>query len=85
MRAVMDGRSAAELTSTEVADAWGELLNMVGGNLKALLPPPSQVSLPCVRVSPTYVYSEPEVRVLNQVTFACLGHRLRLTVLSRQV
>jgi hypothetical protein len=35
--------------------------------------------------TPTYLYSEPDARVLNQMTFACLGHRLRLTILSRQV
>ena len=32
----------------DVADAWGELVNMIAGNLKALVPPPSQVSLPSV-------------------------------------
>jgi chemotaxis protein CheX len=82
--ALMHGRSAAELTSIEVLDAWGELVNMVAGNLKAILPPPSHLSLPSVRESPTYLYTEPGARVLNQLTFACLGHRLRLSVLSRQ-
>jgi chemotaxis protein CheX len=82
--ATMYGRSAAELTLTEVLDAWGELLNMVGGNLKALLPAPSRLSLPDVRESPTYLYSEPDARVLNQLTFACLGHRVRLTIVTRQ-
>ena len=31
-----------------VCDALGELTNMVAGNLKALLPAPSHLSLPCV-------------------------------------
>ncbi|MGH7499057.1 MAG: chemotaxis protein CheX [Gemmatimonadales bacterium] len=35
----MDRRPAAALTPAEVANFWGELVNMVGGNLKALLPP----------------------------------------------
>jgi chemotaxis protein CheX len=73
-----------ELTPAEVLDTWGELVNMVGGNLKGLLPPPSQLSLPDVRESATYCYSEPETRPLNQVTFACQGHRIRLILLSRQ-
>jgi hypothetical protein len=38
--AIMYGRRAEELTPPEVLDAWGELVNMVGGNLKALLPAP---------------------------------------------
>jgi chemotaxis protein CheX len=42
--AVMHGRGATELTASEVLDAWGELVNMVGGNLKALLPPSSHLS-----------------------------------------
>jgi hypothetical protein len=63
--AQMHGRSAAELTSTEVLDA-------------------SHLSLPHVRETSTYLYSEPDARVLNQMTFACLGHPLRLTILSRQ-
>ncbi len=82
--AVMHGRIATELTSIEVQDAWGELVNMVGGNLKALLPPPSYLSLPTVRETPTYLYAESGTRLLNQLTFACLGHRLRLSILSRQ-
>lgn len=35
-------------TETDVADAVGELVNMVGGNVKSLLPGPSQLSLPLV-------------------------------------
>ena len=80
----MHGRSATDLTSAEVLDAWGELVNMVGGNLKALLPPPSYLSLPHVSESATYLHVEPGARTLNQLTFACRGHRLRLTVLHRQ-
>lgn len=36
-----------ELTTSEQrSDAMGELVNMIGGNLKALLPSPSYLSLP---------------------------------------
>ena len=35
-----------DLDDGEVADALGELVNIIGGNLKCLLPEPSQLSLP---------------------------------------
>lgn len=39
---------ADEMTPLHVHDAVGELGNMIGGNLKALLPPPCFLSLPSV-------------------------------------
>ena len=30
---MMHGREAESLTETEVSDGWGELVNMIGGNL----------------------------------------------------
>jgi chemotaxis protein CheY-P-specific phosphatase CheC len=44
--AVMFGLADHELTREHVLDAIGELTNMAGGNLKALLPGPCQLSLP---------------------------------------
>ena len=63
----MHGREPEALTDAEVRDAWGELVNMVGWNLKALVPPRSRLGLPAV---------------LSDVDFACLGPRVRLTVLQ---
>ncbi len=79
----MHGRVAAALTDDDVRDAWGELVNVVGGNLKALLPSPSQLSLPEVGEASTWGAAEPGTVSLNEVTFACLGERLRLTLLKR--
>ncbi|BEP15088.1 hypothetical protein acdb102_33990 [Acidothermaceae bacterium B102] len=39
------------VTESEVVDALGELTNMIGGNVKSLLPAPSQLSLPMVSPS----------------------------------
>ena len=41
----------------EVRDALGELANMLGGNVKALLPAPSRISLPAVAVGSDYELS----------------------------
>jgi chemotaxis protein CheX len=37
-----------ELEDADVADAVGELVNMIGGNIKSLMPGPSALSLPAV-------------------------------------
>lgn len=39
-----------ELDEASIADALGELANMIGGSVKATLPPPCQLSLPSVTV-----------------------------------
>jgi chemotaxis protein CheX len=38
----------AEVSDEDVADAVGELVNMIGGNVKSLMPGPSALSLPVV-------------------------------------
>jgi chemotaxis protein CheX len=40
--------SEDELADADVADAVGELANMIGGNIKSLLPSPSALTLPLV-------------------------------------
>jgi hypothetical protein len=37
MRGIMHGREPEVLTAAEVQDGWGELVNTVGSNLKALV------------------------------------------------
>jgi chemotaxis protein CheX len=41
------------VTDGDVDDAMGEVANVLGGNLKTLLPPPSSLSLPVVESGPT--------------------------------
>ena len=79
----MLGVDPEALSPQDVADAWGELVNMIAGNLKALVPPPSQVSLPSVVEGSTYTYRIPRAQALNELTFACLGKRIRVTVLEQ--
>ena len=40
--------SDEELTEDEVHDAIGELVNIVGGNVKGIIPAETNLSLPCV-------------------------------------
>lgn len=75
------GKPADTLPPEDVMDAWGELVNQIGGNLKALIAPPTQLSLPDVVVGETFLYRVPRTRSINEMTFACIGGRVRLTVL----
>ena len=73
--------AAASLSALEVQDSWGELGNMVAGNLKALVSKPTVISLPTVMEGSTYTFRVPRASPINELTYACLGHRMRVTVL----
>lgn len=45
---MLDIPSAEDVVDGDVADAVGELVNMIGGNVKSLMPGPSTLSLPAV-------------------------------------
>jgi chemotaxis protein CheX len=53
------------MVDEDVCDAFGELANMIGGNLKALLPPVVQLSMPSVVRGESYA-----MRICHAVT-AC--------------
>jgi chemotaxis protein CheX len=65
-------------------DAFGELTNMVAGNLKALLPAPSVVSVPAVAEGCDLALSVPRSRVVERVAFVVAGeHRLVVGLMAR--
>jgi chemotaxis protein CheX len=68
----------------EVADAFGELANIIGGNLKCLLPEPSQLSLPTVSLGAAHVVTVPGARLLEHVELECNGDRLHIAVWNRR-
>lgn len=75
MFGVEDGTAAPD----EIRDALGELANMAGGNIKSLLPAPSQLGLPTVTdeeraQQPTH--GEP----LRRIAFEVDGKRILLNV-----
>ncbi|MCF6506800.1 chemotaxis protein CheX [Blastococcus sp. MG754426] len=51
-RALLRDTAPAVLDDEDVADAFGEIANVVGGNVKAALPGPSALSLPQVGNAP---------------------------------
>jgi chemotaxis protein CheX len=46
--AALFSMAPGDVTQTELVDAIGEIANMVGGNVKSMLPGPSMLSLPSV-------------------------------------
>jgi chemotaxis protein CheX len=83
--AAMFGSAADEVADDEVVDAIGELTNMVGGNIKSLLPEPSRLSLPAVAQGQKQHLYVPGAEVLNQVALSSEGEHVLITVWSRPI
>jgi chemotaxis protein CheX len=74
------GLAEDELEDSDVADAVGELANVVGGNIKSLLPPPNALSLPVVAWGGAALLAWPDVEdsVLAELSWG--GEPLTVTV-----
>ena len=70
-------------STEEVRDAVGELTNMVAGNVKALLPAPSAISLPTVAFGKQYEISVVGTRTVATVCFTSESHPLVVSVVQR--
>lgn len=68
------------LSSDEVSDALGELTNMVGGNIKGLLPGPSALSLPSVASGESYTLRVPGAEAIARVLLAGPAGPLRVSL-----
>lgn len=79
---VMFSSDPETLGQGEVEDAWGELANMVAGNVKALLPRPCQLSLPAVVQGLDYHVVVPGTRVFAQSFLECQGEPVLVTLLE---
>jgi chemotaxis protein CheX len=52
LTSAMLGMSLDEIATEDVVDAVGELVNIIGGNVKGLMSSPNQLSLPQVVIGP---------------------------------
>ncbi|GAA3801764.1 chemotaxis protein CheX [Nocardioides panacisoli] len=68
----------AEVSDADVADAVGELVNMLGGNVKSLMPGPSVLSLPSVAAGRAAFSSD--AREVARVEATWDGEPVRVTV-----
>ncbi len=63
----------------EIEDAVSEMTNMIGGNLKALLPQPSHLSLPMVDLKGN-IFNFPFTELKSKAYFKTNGHKLRVAI-----
>ena len=68
------------LSPEEVSDALGELTNMVGGNVKSLLPAPSKLSVPSIAQGESYSVRVPGAVLLDRVVLVCAPGPLHISV-----
>jgi chemotaxis protein CheX len=69
-----------QLDDEQVGDALGELTNMIGGNIKSLIPGPSRLSMPTVTVGASSTVPTPGDALLSTVSLACEGLPLMVSV-----
>lgn len=73
-------QSDRPLTLEEVRDALGELANIIAGNVKALFPGPSRISLPAVAAGSDYRFDVVDGGAVTMVSFSSNGQPLRVTL-----
>lgn len=70
---IMFGLDGAEPSLADMQDALGEITNMTGGNVKALMPGICYLSLPMVIDGSDYSVRVPGTKVITRVVFECEG------------
>lgn len=81
--AIMFSTDEGETRREDAHEVVAELANMAGGNIKALMAEPSQLSLPAVAEGIDLVDSVPGTRLVTSVFFQCLGEPVKVTLLER--
>jgi chemotaxis protein CheX len=67
----MFGMESELLSDEEIRDAWGEITNIVGGNISRFLPEPCQLSTPAVEEIQWRVQPAPDGQLIAEVRFVC--------------
>lgn len=82
---IMFSAEPAKVTVADLQDAVAELVNMIGGNFKALLPEKCFLSLPAVVEGGDYSTRIPGSKLLGRACLCCQGHPVSITVLEKAV
>jgi chemotaxis protein CheX len=80
--AALMGIEATEVTGEDLADALGELANVIGGNVKSLLPSPSALSLPHVVLAGHADIRRPAVTEVCRLSASWLDQPVTISVLE---
>ena len=67
----MLGMESELLSAEDIRDAWGEITNIVGGNITRFLPEPCQLSTPAVEEMQWCVHPAPKGQLIAEVIFEC--------------
>ena len=76
------GVAAKQVSPDQMGDTAGELANITGGSVKALVPAPSKLSLPVVAVAADYTVDGKGIPRLVQSVFRYGGENLVVTILE---
>ncbi len=82
--ALMFGMEPKDVGDSEMQDALGELANIAGGNVKALLPAGCMLSLPTVVQGVDHKFVVPNSRVTGETAFTCEGQTTMVRILERE-
>lgn len=83
LTSIMFAMDDEEPGDQDIQDAFGELTNMVGGNIKALMPEPCALSLPTVVRGVEHQMLVPGSQLVRQLSFACEGSTIDVRVLEQ--
>ena len=74
---------AAEVTDADQQEVAAELVNMIGGNLKSLLPGPSSLSLPFVTAGREFGIRVHDAQLIDDLWFGSDGGFMRVRVFEK--
>src|SRR5262249_23106587 len=80
---IMFSVAPADATVSDLQDAVAELVNMIGGNVKGLIPDQCYLSLPAVVEGGDYSARVPGSRMINRIPFSCDGHTVTISILEK--
>ena len=80
---IMLGVNSSDAKLGDMQDCMGELVNMIGGNVKALLPETCQLSLPSVVEGSDYSVRIPGSRMVTSVPMRCREHTVNVSLFER--
>lgn len=78
------GVEPGDLSPDDIRDAAGELANITGGSVKALIAPTCSLSLPSVVVGQNYEFSVLQGKVIQEISFLHDSGHLLVSVLEKQ-
>lgn len=78
--AVIFGSNGDEVSHQDQLDAMYELTNIIGGNIKSLLPEPCQLALPKVESTTSDMLEVPGAERMSDLVFDCQGQSLYVSV-----